>query len=120
MTSNIKIINCKYEWTFKDKKLGKENQLGCILNLYIAYPTDPDVTRNGNGVGHWLWGELAKELLVLDTWLWGHWGGPTEIAPGPLLLGQQNKEFLVPFSMAAETIKLKLNNFHRNSLFIFI
>lgn len=58
------------------------------------------MTKNGNGVGHWLWGELVKELLVLDIWLCGHWGGPTATVPGPLLLDQHNTEFL-PFSIAA-------------------
>lgn len=67
-----------------------------------AYLTEPDVTKNGSGVGHWLCGELANELLVLDTWLCGHWGGPTAIAPGPLFLGQQKNVCLVPFSIAAK------------------
>lgn len=68
-----------------------------------THPTEPEVTRKGNGVGHWLCGELAKELLVLETWLWGHCGGPTAIAPGPLFRGQQSIQVPPPFSMAAET-----------------
>lgn len=42
---------------------------------------DPDVTRNGRGVGHGEAGALLTELLVLDTVLWGHCGGPPNV-PG--------------------------------------
>jgi hypothetical protein len=43
--------------------------------------TDPDVTRNGRGVGQGEAGALLTELLVLDRVLWGHCGGPPN-APG--------------------------------------
>lgn len=69
-----------------------------------TYPTDPELTRNGNGVGHWLWGELAMELLVLETWLWGHCGGPTAMAPGPLFRGKHNPH-MPPFSRPPEKEK---------------
>lgn len=43
--------------------------------------TDPDVTRNGRGVGQGEAGVLLTELLVLDKVLWGHCGGPPNV-PG--------------------------------------
>lgn len=50
----------------------------------IPLLTDPDVTRNGRGVGQGEAGALLTELLVLDRVLWGHCGGPPN-APGLLL-----------------------------------
>lgn len=83
------------------------NCTGTVSSKLKTYPTDPELTRKGNGVGHWLCGELASELLVLDIWLCGHCGGPTAIAPGPLFLDQHSSVFLVPFSMVAATIIIK-------------
>lgn len=47
----------------------------------LAHLRDPDVTRNGSGVGHGEAGALLTELLVLDRVLWGHCGGPPNV-PG--------------------------------------
>lgn len=50
----------------------------------IPLLTDPDVTRNGRGVGQGEAGALLTELLVLERVLWGHCGGPPN-APGLVL-----------------------------------
>ena len=49
-----------------------------------AHLKDPDVTRNGRGVGQGEAGALLTELLVLERVLWGHCGGPPN-APGLVL-----------------------------------
>ena len=49
-----------------------------------AHLTDPDVTRNGRGVGQGEAGALLTELLVLERVLLGHCGGPPN-APGLVL-----------------------------------
>lgn len=33
------------------------------------------MTKNGIGVGHGLGGAELREDLVLESWVWGHWGG---------------------------------------------
>lgn len=48
--------------------------------------TEPEVTRNGIGVGHGLNGELLTELLVLLNTECGHCGGPTCVPFAPVLL----------------------------------
>lgn len=53
-----------------------------------AYLTEPDVTKNGIGVGHGFNGELLTELRVLLNTECGHCGGPTcapAVALPPLL-----------------------------------
>ena len=52
-----------------------------IIIINIAYLTEPEVTRKGSGVGHGEAGVLLTELLVLDSVLWGHCGGPPKV-PG--------------------------------------
>jgi hypothetical protein len=49
-----------------------------------AHLTDPDVTRNGRGVGQGEAGVLLTELLVLERVLCGHCGGPAN-APSLVL-----------------------------------
>lgn len=61
-----------------------------IINT-AAYHTDPEFTRNGKGVGHWLCCELDRELRVLETWLWGHWGALNANTLELGLLGQHEE-----------------------------
>lgn len=42
----------------------------------ISHLTEPEVTKNGIGVGHGLRGELLTELRVLLNTECGHCGGP--------------------------------------------
>lgn len=52
-----------------------------------SHLTEPEVTKNGIGVGHGLNGELLTELRVLLNTECGHWGGPMCTPPDafPLL-----------------------------------
>lgn len=56
----------------KGKVKKKMNEF--LLNSYL---TEPEVTKNGIGVGHGLNGELLTELRVLLNTECGHCGGPT-------------------------------------------
>jgi hypothetical protein len=49
--------------------------------FFASHLMDPDVTRNGRGVGQGEAGVLLTELLVLDRVLCGHCGGPANV-PG--------------------------------------